>query len=295
MAAPSKPKPRDRSTSATYSAPALEKGFNVIELLARSPQGLTASEIAAGLGQTISEIFRIIIVMERRQWLNKNPESDKYTVSSKVLELAFRATPADELTLVAGPHMRELADKLDQSCHLVMPNGHRGLVILRQENPGPTVFAVRLGSNFDLTKTCSGSVLLAFGEDEWVEEVLDADAKLAPQDRAALINRLKLVRSRGFEMRPSARTYGVTDISYPVFSFGGRVAAALTIPFMIRIDGTQIRDEDAAREELALTAKQISTDLGWFERDEQAPAAPATSQAESAPRKKRSRRLTPVD
>lgn len=293
MAAPSKPKSRGPSTSTTYSAPALEKGFNVIELLARSPQGLTASEIAAGLGQTISEIFRIIIVMERRQWLNKNPETDKYTVSSKVLELAFRATPADELTLVAGPHMRELAEKLDQSCHLVMPNGHHGLVILRQENPGPTVFAVRLGSNLDLARTCSGSVLLAFGDDEWVEETLDADANLAPQDRAALINRLKLVRSRGFEMRPSARTYGVTDISFPIFGFGGRIAAALTIPFMIRIDGTQIRDEDAAREELAATAKRISIDLGWFERDEQ--AAPTNNQAESTPPRKRPRKLTPVE
>ena len=50
----------------SYVAPALEKGFNVVELLARSPQGLTASEIASGLGLTISEIFRIIMVMERR-------------------------------------------------------------------------------------------------------------------------------------------------------------------------------------------------------------------------------------
>jgi DNA-binding IclR family transcriptional regulator len=295
MAAPSKPKPQARATSTTYSAPALEKGFNVIELLARSPHGLTATEIAAGLGQTISEIFRIIIVMERRQWLNKNPESDKYTVSSKVLELAFRATPADELTFAAGPHMRELADKLDQSCHLVMPNGHQGLVILRRENPGPTVFAVRLGADVDLTRACSGSVLLAFGDDEWVEEVLGADGKLAPQDRAALINRLALVRSRGYEMRPSARTYGVTDISYPIFGFGGRIAAALTIPFMIRIDGTQVCDEDAAREELALTAKRISTDLGWFERDEHATAAPTQGQDGSAPAKKRSRKLTPAE
>lgn len=292
MSAPPKPKLRRQLTSTNYSAPALEKGFNVVELLAQSPQGLTASEIAAGLGQTISEIFRIVVVMERRRWLNKNPQTDKYTVSAKALELVFRATPADELTLVAGPHMRALANKLDQSCHLVIPNERQGLVILRQENPGPTVFIVRLGASLDLVRSCSGLVLLAFGDEGWREEVLDADPALLPKDRAALINRLKLVRSRGFEMRPSARTNGVTDISYPIFGFGGRLAAALTIPYLIRVDGTQADDEDVAREELAQTAKRISTELGWFERDEHIPALPENSRSESAPLKKKRRKIT---
>lgn len=261
------PRPPKRGASTSYSAPALEKGFNVVELLARSPQGLTATEIAAGVELTLSEIFRVVVVMERRGWLNKNPETDKYSVSSKVLELVFRATPADEITLVAGPHMRELARRLDQSCHLVMPNGNQGLVILRQENPGPTIFMVRLGASLNLTTTCSGLVLLAFGDGRWVSEVLDSDASLQRKDREALLSRLKLVRSRGFETRPSARTSGVTDISHPIFAFGGHVVAALTIPFMIRIDGTQTEDQDAAQAQLRLTARRISAELGWFDRD----------------------------
>ncbi|MGR4863596.1 IclR family transcriptional regulator [Caulobacter sp. LARHSG274] len=259
-----------RTAARTYSAPALERGFNVIELLARAPRGLKASEIAAGLKLSIGEIFRIIVVMERRQWLNKNPETDQYTVNPKILELVFRATPAEELTVVAGSHMREIANKIDQSCHLVMPNGRRGLVILRQENPGPTVFVVRLGADLDLVRSCSGQVLLAFGDDAWVGDVLDSDTTLLPKDRAALLSRLKLVRSRGFEMRPSARTQGVTDISYPIFGLGGHIVAALTIPFTVRIDGSEVFDADRARAELALTSKRISSELGWFERDEDA-------------------------
>jgi DNA-binding IclR family transcriptional regulator len=164
--------------------------------------------------------------------------------------------------------MREIADKIDQSCHLVMPNGRRGLVVLRQQNPGETAFVVRLGADLNLVRSCSGQVLLAFGDDAWVADVLDGDATLLPKDRAALVSRLKLVRSRGFEMRPSLRTSGVTDISYPIFGLGGRVVAALTIPFMVRIDGSQFFDEYAAQAELALISKRISTQLGWFERDE---------------------------
>jgi hypothetical protein len=50
----------------TYSAPALEKAFNVVELLAKEKKGLTVSEIAVGIGLSLPEIFRIIVVMERR-------------------------------------------------------------------------------------------------------------------------------------------------------------------------------------------------------------------------------------
>src|SRR5581483_2164631 len=77
-----------------YSAPAPEKGFDIIELLAAAPDGLTSSEIAQRLGRSLSEIFRILVVMERRGWLRKNPMSDQYSVSYRVLEHAFRATPA---------------------------------------------------------------------------------------------------------------------------------------------------------------------------------------------------------
>lgn len=282
---PTSPVGENGSAPKTYSAPALERGFSVIELLARARHGLTATEIATGLGLSMSEIFRIIVVMERQQWLNKNPNTDRYAVNPRVLELVFRATPAEELSLVAGPHMREIAHKLDQSCHLVMPNGLRGLVILRQENPGPTVFMVRLGADLDLVRTCSGQVLLAYGDGAWVDDVLGSDASLSPADRVAFVERLTLVRSRGFEMRPSARTNGVTDVSYPIFGFGGRVVAALTIPFLSRIDDSQRCDEEAVRIELGVTSKRISTELGWFERDEGALPLPAEGRGGAKSRK----------
>jgi DNA-binding IclR family transcriptional regulator len=63
-------------------------------LLAGAPDGLAPSEIALRLGRSLSEIFRILVVMERRGWLHKNPSTDKYSVSYRVLEYGFRATPA---------------------------------------------------------------------------------------------------------------------------------------------------------------------------------------------------------
>ncbi len=231
-----------------YAAPALEKGFNVIELLAETPHGLTISEIAQRLGLSISEIFRVIMVMERRAWLRKGP-GDRFRVTPKVLDLAFRATPAEELSVVAAPVMHDLAQRIGQSCHLVVRNDDQGLVILRQESPGPTGLSVRIGASLSLEKSSSGHVLLAFA----------ATGNPATAEAEA---RLLAVRAQGYEMMDSARTLGVTDISYPVFGFDGHVAAALTVPFLKLIDGTQTVDRDEARDYLARAAARISAGLG---------------------------------
>jgi len=232
-----------------YFAPALEKGFNVIELLARNPRGLSVSEIAAGLGISISEIFRIIMVMERRLWLRKGP-GDKYRVTPLVLDLAFRASPAEELVTVAAEHMRQFARATDQSCHLVIRNGDKALVVLRQQNPGPTGFQVRVGMPLDLETTCSGHVLLAFG-----------GASAADPSDTRLQAVLGAVRNRGYERMESARTLGITDVSYPIFDFHGEVAAALTVPFLRLIDGTQTVHLDEAQQILADTARRITAEL----------------------------------
>ena len=76
-----------------YSAPALEKGVDIIELLADAETGLTISEISHRLKRRMSELFRIIVVLERRNWLQKDPESARYSLSYHLLRVAHRGTP----------------------------------------------------------------------------------------------------------------------------------------------------------------------------------------------------------
>jgi len=246
----------------SYTAPALEKGFDILEVLADAPGGLTISEIAQRLERSISEVFRIIIVMERRQWLHKDPDSDRYAVSYRVLDVAFRATPAQMLARAAAPVMFELAGAVGQSCHLVIRAEDRALVVQRQENPGPVGFGIRLGAVVDLATSCSGHVLLAFLPPDQREEVLAILRRPRGLSRARLEQRLAQVREQGFEMQPSARTEGVTDLSHPVFGFDGQVAAALTIPFLVMIDGSQRATLPETQIILRDAARRVSAALG---------------------------------
>ncbi len=260
---PQKPRSPKPAARAGYSAPALEKGVDILELLASAESGLTVSEISQRLKRRMSELFRIIIVLERRGWLQKDPESSRYSVTYHVLKLAHRGTPAHTLTQAASPVMHDLSTTVNQSCHLVVRADTQGLVILRQENQKRHAnLSVRLGAVVPLVGSCSGHVLLAHMDDEELQGVLRALPRSWDVSRAKLSQTLQRIRKRGFEVQRSPITAGVTDISYPISGFDGRVTAALTVPYLHALDGSLPTTVEETRGLTEHAARRISMALG---------------------------------
>ena len=257
-----KPKP-----SQTYLAPALEKGMDIVELLADVPGGLSISEIATKLDRSMSEVFRIIVVMEAHGWLRKDPATDCYSVTYHVLDVAIRATPAQALSAIVAPIMNTLAARTHQSCHLVVRAAGRGLVVQRQESTGGHAsFAVRLAAAVNLETSCSGHVLLAFSSGDELEAALKEIPTPRAMSAAKLGRVLEQVRERGYEMQPSARVAGVTDISFPIFGSDGRIVAALTVPYLVFIDDSAPMSLERTRDLLRDCATEASRGLGWFQQ-----------------------------
>src|SRR5258707_9718452 len=78
-----------------YSAPALEKGLDIIELLASHAEGLSLAELARQLGRTTAEIFRMVVTLEARGYLLAVGE--RYVLSLRLFQLAHRHQPLRSL------------------------------------------------------------------------------------------------------------------------------------------------------------------------------------------------------
>ncbi|HET9864371.1 MAG TPA: IclR family transcriptional regulator [Steroidobacteraceae bacterium] len=247
-----------------YSAPALEKGIDIIEQLAEAESGLTVSEISQRLARPMSELFRVIIVLERRGWLQKDPETARYSVTYQVLKLAHRGTPSQSLTLAASPVMHELSGRIDQSCHLVALSGTHGLVILRQENPRRHAnLSVRTGATIDLATSCSGRILLAHLDSRERDDLLTRLPRSRGTSRDKLLRILERIRRQGYAVQPSPITAGVTDVGYPVRGFDGKVMAALTVPYLHVLDKSLPATVEQTRRQVEDAARRISKSLGW--------------------------------
>lgn len=233
--------------------------MDIVETLAEAESGLTVSEIASRLHRPMSELFRIVVVMQRRGWLQKDPDSGRYSVTYHVLRLAHRSTPSLALTSAAAPVMHELSIRINQSCHLVVRSGVEGLVILRQENQRRHAnLSVRAGSIIDLSTSCSGLVILAHLDAGELDRALPRGKK-----DSRLMSTLARIRKRGYEMHRSPITPGVTDIGCPVFGFDGKVVAAITVPYLHVLDNSVTMTTDQTRRHIEQATRRISQSLGW--------------------------------
>lgn len=195
-----------------YRAPALEKGIDVLELLAGEPRALSFAMIAKRLGRSKSELFRVLLVMETRGYIVR-AGADGYVLTDRMFLLGLSRPRHKLLAEAALPHMREVAESLEQSCHLAVSAGNQMVVIHRVESPGNLGFSVKVGHRRPLRQSVSGLVLLAFGD-------------FARDD-----SELARVRSDGHAMRASNYVDGITDCSVPIL-VDGHAVAALTVPYV---------------------------------------------------------------
>src|SRR4051812_44022445 len=97
-----------------YKAPALDKGLEIIELLARTDGGLTQTEIAREIGRSASEFFRMLDRLVRRGYVARD-RSDRYSLTLKLFGLAQQHAPLRRLASFSTPLMRDFARRSSQA------------------------------------------------------------------------------------------------------------------------------------------------------------------------------------
>jgi DNA-binding IclR family transcriptional regulator len=226
-----------------YRAPALEKGLEILELLAPSSTPMPTAEISAALGRSVSEIFRMLQVLEEHGYISRSGEG--YRITNRLFSLGMAQPPIRDLLGHAVPQMHELAAFTRQSCHLAMASGSEMVVVANVEAPGLLGFAVRMGYRRPLIHSASGHILLAFQTDIAREEMLRATAAAnLGFNRKQLSALLDDVRAEGTITMSSPMLTAITDVSAPILH-NGAALAALTMPF-VDGPGATVTQEEAS-------------------------------------------------
>jgi DNA-binding IclR family transcriptional regulator len=253
------------TTREQYTAPALEKGLDILELLAREPAGLTLSDIALKLERSVGEIFRMLAVLDRRGFLTLESTTDRYALTLKMFELSHLFPPIKRLTSAALPLMQKLATDLEQSCHMVVYHDGRGLVVAQVDSPAARGFSVRLGAEVPLVDSCSGHLILAYCEPEARAEILKRQPEHLQKriSKSNLDAMVKRIHEQQYESIASTQIQGIQDIGYPLFDYSNNMIATLAIPHIEHLDMSHRVSIEEAKSALAKAADIISTSLGY--------------------------------
>ena len=224
-------------TATKYSAPALDKGLDILELLAESSLPLTMGQIADRLSRSKGEIFRMLVALERRRYIQRDEATEGFLIGNRLFEMAMKTAPTRNLVGTAMPHISAVAHTLDQSCHLAVLSDTQIVIIARVAAPGELGFAVRLGYRRRVDHSTSGRVLAAFASPADRQRLIGQLAEAHPDfDRAGFEARIERIAELGHEQGPSRTVRGVTDLSAPIIGETGWAVGALTVPFILRDD-----------------------------------------------------------
>ena len=102
-----------------YRAPALDKGLDILEVLAASEEGLTQTEIANALERTPNEIYRMLDRLVRRNYVVRK-SGERYELTLKLFSLAHLHAPVRRLVGQAMPTMRRVAAECAQAVFIAI-------------------------------------------------------------------------------------------------------------------------------------------------------------------------------
>jgi DNA-binding IclR family transcriptional regulator len=264
-----RPKTEDSPDStladARYRAPALDKGLDILELLATQPQGLTRAEIVKEMDRSANEIYRMLERLVARQYVMRNLTGDRYALSLKLFALANMHPPLSRLINQALPVMDEFARKAEQSCHMGVYDRGSVLITAQINSPRGWSFSLQRGARVGLLDTASGHVLLTFCDPGSYQRMRSEHRPVADEpavSEAALGKILAGIRKQGYLERDSGQTFGVVDVSVPILGPDNSALAALTCPYIRSIDGHVGPDLAQVRSLLQSAAQALSLTQG---------------------------------
>jgi DNA-binding IclR family transcriptional regulator len=146
--------PRNRETSQT-----LDRGLQLLTVLAESESGRTVTELANALGVARPVVYRLLATLEQHHLAHRGADG-RARLGLGVLALAGRVQPL--LRDAATPVLRRLADDVGATAHLTVVDGSEALAVAVVEPMWTQLHvAYRVGSRHPLDRGAAGRAVLA--------------------------------------------------------------------------------------------------------------------------------------
>ncbi len=231
--APTEP---DIDDKASYAAPALEKGLDILELLAEVGEPLSTRVIAERLARSKGEIFRMVFVLLQRGYLVREAGTDRLGLSRRLFDLGIRTPGGRQLTSIVLPLMERFSEESGHAAHLVVLSRGQTVVLATTSGHLDASVIVRPGYGRPALEANSGLLILAFQSETRRQALMrDASAEERAQlGSAGLLEVFADIRSLGHRVAPSRDIMAVTDIACPVLGPAGQAEAAILVPSLMR-------------------------------------------------------------
>ncbi|BBT19462.1 transcriptional regulator [Metapseudomonas otitidis] len=212
----------------------LEKGLAVLRAFNAQRRTMNLAEVAEAAGINKSSAQRMIHTLEALGYVCKHPQTKRFQLTPRVMEIGYNYLAADTLVDVANPFLAELAQITGETTNLTEPDGVEMVYVARFVAPKFIPIHMPIGSRIPMYCTGSGRAYLSALEDVEVRELLAAsELKRHTQqtlvDPEAILAQVTITRAKGYAINNEELFQGDMTIAAPILGSQGRPVASVHV------------------------------------------------------------------
>jgi len=205
---------------------AVDKALDVLDLVAEAAPSATFSELLRRCGLPRSTLHRLLMALEARGLLRRDPAEHTWRLGYRLLELARGAWSELDLRAEAASELAALRDATAETVQFGVLDGDACVIVDAAAGRQAIRFAADIGQRTAWAASPLGCAIAAHAEPAATQALLD---RLPPAQRAALEPALELARGRGYFAQAAVDAAGTTAVAAPVLDYRGVAVAAIGV------------------------------------------------------------------
>lgn len=244
----------------------VNRALRLIFLFTHDKPRLGITEISKSLGLPKPTVHALARTLVNNGMLEQDLETRKYKLGFKVYELGIVLTTSLEINQKGAGLAYQLANQTGMVSRIAIWGLDSALITVNIEPLSHLYFIHQIGPRVPAYCSSLGKALLAFSEPEFLDGYLDR-VHMRPltentiTEKKRFLEEIEEIRRSGYAMDREENLLGMACIGAPVFGWGGRLEAAISISG----DAKKIyKRMDTLLSELLKTGKEISRAMGFF-------------------------------
>ena len=188
---------------------------------------LGTKELIDRTGLTRNRVMRLSGTLLSREYLIYDEARGRYAPGPRLMALGKVYERENDLISASRPFLKKLVRQTGESASLYVRNGHKRMVLAREEGTHPLRYASVEGQAMELHIGAGGKTLLSFGPREVRRHFLDPPQAGAGRD--GLAAELELIEEQGYAVSFGERVSDCSAITAPVFGFENKLLAAIGV------------------------------------------------------------------
>lgn len=199
--------------------PAIDKCFQILELLGKKKEPLGITEISNELSLNKSTVFNMVYTMSDLGVLENHENKFRFGTSLYVLGKA--AEQGSDLIRNIHPYLKDISRKTNLSAFLGIRSGLKAIIIDKSDSSYDLKISSEIGARIPLVAGAHGKAFLSLLKDEEINDILSHQklkkhTNFSDKDKKEYLNNLIQVRKEGFAYEDEEYLEGIRALAIPL-------------------------------------------------------------------------------